>query len=210
MPTPTRIRQRWSAVAETWRTGIILGVATAAIFWCVWYFTKIPCTPDNAASGLCNPGIFARFVNAEIMALAGGAGIAVATLKGGYDTYMLKNMLNEERAARLKAEEAHRQIQEMHRQEHARAEEARAQADEERRQERMRAEEARARAEEAMAKDSEAIREFIAELRNEMREERQQRAEERNQSIAVQQAMLDAIVRLAQGRNGNPGQSNGE
>ena len=176
MPTPAGIRQRWSAVAETWRTGIILGVATAAIFWCVWYFTKIPCTPDNATGGLCNPGIFARFINAEIMALAGGAGIAVATLKGGYDTYMLKNMLNEERAARLKAEEAHRQTQE-------------------------------------------ELRELIAEMRNEMREERQryaeehrQRAEERNQSIAVQQAMLDAIVRLAQGqgRNGNPGQSNGE
>ena len=191
-PEPAGIRQRWRSAAETWRTGIILGVATAAIFWCVWYFTKIPCTPDNAAISPCNPGIFARFINAEIMALAGGAGIAVATLKGGYDTYMLKNMLNEERAARLKAEEAHRQEL--------------------------------ARVQETMAKDSEALREFIAEMRNEMREERQryaeehrqraeeqrQRAEERNLSIAVQQAMLDAIVRLAQGRNGNPGQSNGE
>ncbi len=181
MPMAARIRQRWRGAAETWRTGIILGVATAAIFWCVWYFTKIPCTPDNAAISPCNPGIFAKFINAEIMALAGGAGIAVATLKGGYDTYMLKNMLNEERAARLKAEEANRQTQE-------------------------------------------ELRGLIAEMREEMREERQryaeehrqraeehrQRAEERNLAIAVQQAMLDAIVRLAQGRNGNTGQSNGE
>ena len=41
------------------------------------------------------------------------------------------------------------------------------------------------------------------ELRNEIREERERSHEERRQSIAIQQAMLDTIVRLVQGRNSN-------
>ena len=74
---------------------------------------------------------------------------------------MLKNVLNQEREARLQFEQ--------------RAEEARRQ-----------------------------LQEYISELRDELREareERRQANEERNQSIVIQQAMLDAIVRLAQRQN---------
>ena len=86
---------------------------------------------------------------------------------------MLKNMLNQEREARLQFEQ--------------RAEEARQQ-----------------------------LQEYISELRDELREareerrqaneERRQTNEERNQSIVIQQAMLDAIVRLAQRQNDNGNQ----
>ena len=92
----SRIRQRSVDALGIRRTALLYGAATAAVFWCVWYFTKIPCTPHNAAAGLCNPGWLARFINAEILALAVGAGIAIGSVKGGYDYYMLKNMINQE------------------------------------------------------------------------------------------------------------------
>ena len=156
----SRIRQRSVNVLGIWRTPLLYGTATTFVFWCVWYFTKIPCTPHNAAAGLCNPGWLARFINAEILALAVGAGIAIGSVKGGYDYYMLKNMINQEREARLKTEQE--------------------------------------------------LRDLIVELRDELREERQRAAEERqrfaeqqNQTLALQQAMLDTIVRLAERRNGN-------
>ncbi len=78
--------------------------------------------------------------------------------------YMLKNMLNQEREARLKSEQELRE-------------------------------------------SGQELREFIAELRNELGEERRRAAEDRAQSIALQQAMLAAIVRLAEGRNGGGSQS---
>ncbi len=156
----SRIRQRSVDALGIWRTPLLYGAVTAVVFWCVWYFTKIPCTPHNATTGLCNPGLLARFINAEILALAVGAGIAVGSVKGGYDYYMLKNMINQEREARLKTEQE--------------------------------------------------LRELIVDLRNELREERQRATEERqrfaeqqNQLVAMQQAMLDTIVRLAERRNGN-------
>ena len=77
----SRIRQRSVDVLGIWRTPLLYGAATAVVFWCVWYFTKIPCTPHNAAAGLCNPGWLARFINAEILALAVGAGIAIGASK---------------------------------------------------------------------------------------------------------------------------------
>ncbi len=150
---------------------LLLGTATTVVFWCVWYFTKAPCASHNAAMGLCNPDWLARLINVEILALASGAGVAVGGLKGGYDIYMLKNMLNQEREARLKSEQELRESEQ-------------------------------------------ELREFIAELRNELGEERrrageerQRAAEDRAQSIALQQAMLAAIVRLAEGRNGGDSQS---
>ena len=48
-----------------------------------------------------------------------------------------------------------------------------------------------------------AANELVDELHNEIREERERSHEERRQPIAIQQAMLDTIVRLAEGRNGN-------
>ena len=152
--------RRLVEVWPVWGPATVLGVATALLIWSVWYFTKVPCLPDNAAQGLCNPGILVRYINAEILTLAGGSGIAVGALKGGYDNYMLRNMVNQEREARLQSEQQ--------------------------------------------------LRELINDLRNELQEERErskaereQAAAERAQSMAIQQAMLDTIVRLAEERNGN-------
>ena len=176
-----RIRQ-FGPSAGIWRLPALSGIAATTIVWCVWYFTKIPCLPDNAVKGLCNPSWLARFINAEILVLAGGAGIAVATLKGGYDYYMLKNMINQEREARLKTEQELRdlifELRDELREARTKAEEYRQRLDEERRQ------------------TDEARRQTEA-------EERRLAAEDRAHSIAIQQAMLETIVQLAQDRNGN-------
>ena len=188
-----RLRRFWPS-AGIWRLPALSGITATAMVWCVWYFTKIPCLPDNAVKGLCNPGWLARFINAEILVLAGGAGIAVATLKGGYDYYMLKNMINQEREARLKTE---RELQEVR--------ELIAELRNELHEERQRAAEDRQRADEERQRAT-AERQRAAEDRQRADEERRQaEAEERRQSIALQQAMLEAIVQLAQNRNGNHG-----
>lgn len=194
MPFPRRVWQRWSDATEPWRGGMMLGVATALTIWVVWYFTKPPCTPDNVAAGLCNGGWLARYINAEILVLAGGAGIAVATLKGGFDTYMLKDMLRQEREARQRAEQelekerAARHIQAEQRMEERAARQS--QADD--RHDELRAE----------------FHQFVEQYRQAEEQRRLEEREERRQSIAIQQAMLDTIVQLAQQRNGG-GNRNG-
>ena len=176
------------------------GLCTGPVLVCLvrWLglFTKIPCTPHNAAAGLCNPGWLSRFINVEILALAVGAGIAIGSVKGGYDYYMLKNMINQEREDRLKKEQELRELifelRDELREARSNAEAYRQRLDEERRlaeEERRLADEARRQAEEARLQ-AEA-------------EERRLAAEERNQTLAIQQAMLDTIVRLAERRNGN-------
>ena len=207
----SRIRQRSVDALGIWRTPLLYGAATAVVFWCVWYFTKIPCTPHNAATGLCNPGWLARFINPEILALAVGAGIAIGSVKGGYDYYMLKNMINQEREDRLKKEQELRdliaELRDELREARQQAAEARRQADEERRQDiaarRRFEEERRQRLDEERRQAAEAHRQADEERRQAEAEERRLSAEERRQTIAIQQAMLDTIVRLAERRNGN-------
>ena len=172
---------------------------------------------------LCNPGWLARFVNVEILALAVGAGIAAGGAKGGYDIYMLKNMINQEREARLKTERELQEVREivaelrneLH-EERQRAAEERQQDIEERRryeaEERQRAAEERQRAAEERAaeerqQDIEERRRYEAEERRLAAEERQRDIEERRQTLALQQAMLETIVRLAERRNGNGNRS---
>ena len=213
--------QRWNAATETWRGGMALGVATALTIWVVWYFTKPPCTPDNVAAGLCNGGWLARYINAEILALAGGAGIAVATLKGGFDTYMLKDMLRQEREARQRAEQelAEERAENKARREQQDQELHELMKDRVARQTQAELELAQERA--ARQTEKEDLRnELREELREEFRkfseqyrqaDEQRQQAEqaERRQTMALQQAMLDTIVQLAQPRNGNGGGGNG-
>lgn len=148
--------------ASDWAGPIVLAFVTAAAVWTVWYFTKAPCTTTAAENGACNPGIIARFIDVEILLKSGGAALAVGALKGGYDRYMMRRMLNEERELRLQAE---RQL-----------------ADERKRMD-------------------ETIQ-MVATLVSEFREERRQAAEERQLSVATQQALLDAVVRLTQQGNG--------
>ena len=54
---------------------------------------------------MCNLGVIAHFINVEILLKSGGAALAVGALKGGYDRYMMRRMLNEERELRLQAEQ---------------------------------------------------------------------------------------------------------
>lgn len=165
-----RIRQRGEEFASDWAGPIVLGLITAAIVWTVWYFTEAPCTTAAVANGVCNPGAVARFVDVEILLQSGGAGLTASALKGGYDRYMMRRMLNEERELRLQAEQ---QL-----------------ADERKR--------------------VDATIQMVAELVSEFRADIQQAADERRQNAATQQALLDAIVRLAQRDNGNGNAVNGD
>ena len=157
-----RIRQRGRDFASDWAVPICMGLATGVVVWLVWYFTKPQCTVTAAADAVCNLGVIAHFINVEILLKSGGAALAVGALKGGYDRYMMRRMLNEERELRLQAEQ---QL-----------------ADE------------RKRIDETI--------QMVAELVSEFREERRQAAEERQLSVATQQALLDAVVRLSQQGNG--------
>ena len=98
-------RQRVSDFVEDWAAPILLGLTTAAVVWTIWYITKAPCTAAATANGLCNPGIIARYITVEILLQSGGAALAVGALKGGYDKFMMRRMLNEEREARQQAEQ---------------------------------------------------------------------------------------------------------
>lgn len=100
-----RIWQRGEDLASDWAGPIVLGLITVVVVWTVWYFTKAPCTATAATNGECNPGIVARFIDLEILLKSGGAALAVGALKGGYDRYMMRRMLNEERELRLQAEQ---------------------------------------------------------------------------------------------------------
>lgn len=99
------IRRRGKDFASDWAAPILLGLITAVVVWTVWYFTKAPCTTTAATDGVCNPGVVARFIDVEILMKSGGAALAVGALKGGYDRYMMRRMLNEERELRLQAEQ---------------------------------------------------------------------------------------------------------
>ena len=100
-----RIRPRVRDFAVDWAWPIFWGLATAVVIWTVWHFTKAPCTTTAAKNGLCNPSVVAGFIDVEILLKSGGAALAVGALKGGYDRYMMRRMLNEERELRLQAEQ---------------------------------------------------------------------------------------------------------
>ena len=181
-----RTGRRVGDFAADWAAPILLGLTTAAVGWTIWYITKSPCTAVAAANGLCNPGIVARFINVEILLQSGGAALAVGALKGGYDRAMMRRMINEEREARQQAEQ---QLAEARKENEQRAAEARKRNDE-----------AFARNEEARKRNDEAFA-MLTEMINELREERRQNA-------AIQQALLDAIIKLGQQNSGN-GNGNG-
>lgn len=179
-----RIRQRGKDFASDWAGPIVLGLITAVVVWTVWYFTKAPCTTTAAADGVCNPGAVARFIDVEILLKSGGAALAVGALKGGYDRYMMRRMLNEERELRLQAEQ---QLA----------------------AERKRVADERKRVDEAMQMVVELVGEFRADIQQAAEERRQQAAEERRQNAATQQALLDALARLTERGNGRPGNGSG-
>ena len=77
------------AATELWRGPAMLGLSTALILWAVWYFTKAPCTMENAHAGLCNAAPIARYIDHQILGQCILLGIAVMALRGGYNEIMV-------------------------------------------------------------------------------------------------------------------------
>lgn len=161
--------------AADWAVPFSAGLGIGVAVWLVWYFTKPACTATAVANGLCNSGVIARFIDVEILLQSGGAALTAGALKGGYDLYMMRRMLNEEREKRQAAE---RRLAE--------------QIDEQRK----RNEEAHRRSEETFAILTEMFNEFREE-RRQAAEERRQAAEEHRQAMATQEALLEAALQLA-------------
>ncbi|MYC35205.1 MAG: ATP synthase F0 subunit B [Chloroflexi bacterium] len=218
-------RQWVGDFASDWAVPICMGLAIGVAVWLVWHFTKPECTATAAANGLCNPGIVARYITVEILLQSGGAALAAGALKGGYDRYMMRNMLNQEREKVEQEREARQQAElelaearkrneentarlitlreEALRQTEAAREEAYRQANSDREEARRQAIAEREEARRQANADREETARMFAQILNEMREERREAAEERRQNVATQQALLDTIVRLAQQQNGN-------
>ena len=210
--------------AANWGAPITMGLVTAAIVWTIWYYTKVPCTSLAAANGLCNPAAVARYINVEILLQSGGAALAVGALKGSYD----RNMLKREREARQHAEERLAEEREKNAatlQEYLKAarqaNESAKQANEAHQAALQRAEEAQHQAGESQQQTIEAQQRVIEvqqraiaaqETQNQLAAELiDQLREERRQNAAVQQAILDAVLRLAAGgRNGSPAPESGD
>ena len=210
--------------AANWGAPIAMGLVTAAIVWTIWYYSKAPCTSLAAANGLCNPAAVARYINVEILLQSGGAALAVGALKGSYD----RNMLKREREARQHAEERLAEEREKNAaalQEYLeaarQANESAKQANEAYQAALQRAEEAQHQAGDAQQQTIDAQQQVIAvQQRAIAAQETQSRLaaeligelrEECHQNAVVQQAILDAVLRLAAGgRNGSPGPENGD
>ena len=63
----------------------VAGTLATAVTWLVWYYTTMPCTPENAVALMCRPGPLARYLSATVLndCIIHG-GIAV-TITGGSD-----------------------------------------------------------------------------------------------------------------------------
>ena len=203
-------RRRVRNFLDGWGPAIILGVFVAAVVWTVWYVSKVACIPAAADAGLCNPGIIANYINVDILIKAGSSGAATTALKGGYDKYMMRDMLKREQAARQSAEE--RLVKKQAEADEARAElaDARKEAEAARRQAQERAEAAQQQAQEraeaaqqqafeTIARANQRADEYygtVAELVRDFRAERRQAEEERRRQADTQQAILETMLEL--------------
>ena len=94
------LRTTIAGTLELWWLPALMGFATAASVWVVWYYTKIPCTPANALDYQCNPSAIASYIDSEVLGRCITLGAIVATLVGGLNIYMFAK----EREARIAAE----------------------------------------------------------------------------------------------------------
>ena len=161
----------WSnfkAAAAFWRAPVVAGVTTGTGAWLVWYFTKVPCLMENAAAGLCNPGVLANYINLPALASCLAIGGGFATFTGGYNIIML----NKERQ---RADDAESRLAA----ERLRVDQIIEELREERRDERRQVAAER------------------QDLLNLLQEERRQSAEERRLSAATQQAMMTTLAEIS-------------
>ena len=233
-----RTAERWRRTLADWWRALALGALTAAFVWTVWHFTRTPCIPAAAEAGLCHPGVIAQYINVDILLKAGSAGFAAVAIKGGYDRYMMRDMLNREQKARQHAEErlaearqdaddARKELAEGREEAHQMMIEARQQLAEAQQQASAAIAQANQRADAAQQQVSAAIAQanqradaaqnMFAELVGDFREERRQaeaerrQAEaERRQQAATQQAIMETMLQLLQRQvNGQRPAANG-
>ena len=154
--------------AALWRGPLSLGLGTAPLLWVVWYFTKLPCTMENAQAGICNAGTLARYIDNQILGQCILLGIAVAAVRGGYNEIMVSRERKRADAAEARADEAEERL----------------------RQERKRADE---RIEELLA-ERRAEQERIEAEREQREAERQA---DRELDRAERQAMVDTMAQIS-------------
>ena len=97
---------------QTWKWPAALGLGAAASQWVVWYFTKSPCTIENALAGVCNAGAIARYIDHQILAQAILLGLAVTAVKGGYDEIMVSRERKRADDAEARLEEERKRLEE--------------------------------------------------------------------------------------------------
>ena len=178
MPEQNRRWSRFNDATAFWRAPVIAGVVTGVGAWLVWYFTKVPCIMENAAAGMCNPGVLASYINLPALASCLAIGGGFATFAGGYNIIML----NKERQRADDAEARLRFERERNDQEH-----------EQREQERIQREQERVQREQAHVR----LNERYERLMDEFIEERRQANEDRRQFAASQQAMMTTLVEIS-------------
>ena len=126
-----------TGTAGFWLAPALLGLATGAVAWTVWYLTKVPCTPANAVAYQCNPSTIANFIDIDILSRCITLSAIVSTLAGGLNIYMFAK----EREARIAAETQLAEERQRAEEERQRAEEERRRSDERMAEERRRADE---------------------------------------------------------------------
>ncbi len=177
MLEPTRWWSRFKDATAFWRAPVIAGVVTGVGAWLVWYFTKVPCIMENAAAGLCNPGVLASYINLPALASCLAIGGGFATFAGGYNIIML----NKERQ---RADDA----------------EARLRAERERNDQER---EKREREHERREREHERQRERYERLMDEFLEERRQYAATQQAMMNTLAEISATLVRLAEQQNGH-------
>ena len=155
---------------EFWRGPVILGAMLAALTWLVWYFTKMSCTVDNAASGLCNPNVIASFINVDIMSRCTAAWLGATTLTGGINAIMLNRERERTDAAERQLAEERKRFDE----ERKRFDDERRRSEEERSDERRRSEERIEALINQATAERQAMMAMMAELTSAVSELRQQ------------------------------------
>ena len=195
------------AATELWRGPVMLGLIAALFLWVVWYFTKAPCTMENAHAGLCNAAPIARYIDHHILGQCILLGIAVAALRGGYNEIMVSRERKRADDAEQRADKEKRRADDAHEKLHQeresmaekmaemRAERERLEA--ERRAERERLEAERRAERERLEAERRAERERLeAERRAEQERLEAERRAERELDRAERQAILNTMVQI--------------
>ena len=116
---------------------LLAGTLMAAATWLVWFYTAVPCTPENAIELMCRPGWLSSYVSTAVLRdCIVHSGIAI-TITGGSDImlFLRERQRNEQERKRNEQEQQRSdQMLELIKSALEQAAEERQQAAEERRQ----------------------------------------------------------------------------